>query len=98
MYILVLLELDPERRVLGAIRDISFSGAGVRRHQPGGEVRHEPGERLLLGTVVLVSAVEGSIEQARMRREKPFLEAFCDRLNVFADHRQGGFDDGTRLG
>ena len=46
---------------------------------------------------MLVSAVEGSIEQARVRREKPFVEAFSDRLNVFADHRQGGFDDWTRL-
>lgn len=97
VYDLVLLGPYPQRRVLVRDPRHQLLRSGVGGHQAGCEGRHRPGERLLLGTIVLVAAVEGPVEQARVRCEQPLVEACGDLLNVFTDHRQCGFDDGTRL-
>ena len=88
----------PSDACLCAIRDSSFSGSGVGvSTRRGGEGRHRPGQRLLLGTVGLVAAVEGAVEQLRVLGEQVLVEACRDLPDVFTDHGQRGLDDGTRL-
>jgi hypothetical protein len=69
---------DPRQQLLR-----NPTGCGQQR---GGEAGDRPGQRLLLGTVDLVAAVEGAVEQLRVVREQVLVEAFGDLSDVLAHH------------
>jgi hypothetical protein len=76
---------DPGQQILGQVTGRVDQGAGVRGHRSG--------QRLLLGALRLVAAVEGAVQELRMAGEHVPVEVLGDLVDVLADDRKRRFDE-----
>ena len=88
---LVLVLGDAQADVLVADPAEQLVGAGpVGVDQQGGEGGHGGRQRLLLGALGLVAAVEGVAQQVRVGAEHALVEVGRDLGDLRTDQRQGG--------